>query len=221
MKKATYVIIVGGGRVGAELAKTLVKGVRDVVIVEKDAAICEKLASEINALLINGDATDIKTLDDAGIKKADVLVAVTGDDNENIVACQLAKYQFKVPMVLARVEDLERAKMLRNMGMDLIVSPSHVAALVFENAIAIPSTAIILTSDTITRAVELTVPEDSKAAGKKIRDLSISPDCVIAALYRGGKFIIPHGGTTIKSGDIMALIGKEKDIIKVVEILKG
>lgn len=221
MGKATYVVIAGGGRVGSHLAKTLAPQGKDVVVIEKNRAVCEKLATEINALVICGDATDKKILEDAKIQNADVFVAVTGSDNENIVASQLAKYSYRVPLVLARVEDMDRAQMLRGLGVDLIVSPAHVASMVFENAIALPGTTSILISGTITRAVEVDVPEDSKIRGKRIKDLSLPLECVIAAIYRGGKLIIPHGDTAIKSGDIVALIGKEDAIRKVVGILKG
>jgi trk system potassium uptake protein TrkA len=207
--------------VGSHLAKILEPSGRDIVIIEKDSEVCEKLSSELNALVICGDATDKKTLEDAKIQMADVFVAATGNDNENIVASQLAKYTYKVPLVLARVEDMDRAKMLRGMGIDLIVSPSHVAALVFENAIALPNTTSILVSETITRAVEVTIPGDSKVLGKRIRDLNLPLECVIAVIYRGGKLILPHGDTVMKPGDIVALIGKEEAIRKTVEILKG
>jgi trk system potassium uptake protein TrkA len=221
MKKATYVIIAGGGRIGLHLAKLLEPTGKDIVVIEKDPEVCEKLSSQLNALVICGDASDKKTLEDAKIRTADVFVAVTGNDNENIVACQLAKYSYKVPLVLARVEDMDRAQMLRGMGIDLIVSPAHVASMVFENAIALPGTTSILISETITRAVEVSVPEDSKVIGKAIKDLPLPVGCVIAAIYRRGKLIIPHGDTMIKSGDIVALIGKEDALRKVVDILKG
>lgn len=221
MKKAVHIIIAGGGRVGSHLAKALEPSGRDIVVIEKDSKVCEKLASEVNALVICGDASDKKTLEEARIQKADAFVAVTGNDNENIVACQLAKFSYKVPLVLARVEDMDRAQMLRGMGIDLIVSPAHVAAMVFENAIALPGTTSVLVSESITRAVEVTVSEVSKIMGKRIRDLSLPLECVIAAIYRGGKLIIPHGDTVIKSGDIVALIGKESAIGKVVDILRG
>ena len=221
MKKASYIIIAGGGRVGSHLAKALEPTGKDIVVIEKDQTVCEKLSSDINALVIHGDASDKKTLEEAKIQMADVFVAVTGSDNENIVACQLAKYSYRVPLVLARVEDSNRAQMVRGMGIDLIVSPAHVASMVLENAIALPGTTSILVSETITRAVEVTVPENSKIAGKRIKDLSLPLECVFAAIYRGGKLIIPHGDTVIKPGDIIALIGKENAIGKVVNLLKG
>ncbi|MEM3401862.1 MAG: NAD-binding protein [Candidatus Hadarchaeales archaeon] len=221
MKKANYVIIAGGGRIGSHLAKALEPSGRDIVIIEKNPKVCERLSSELSALVICGDATDVKILEEAKIQEADVFVAVTGNDNENIVACQLAKFTYKVPVVLARVEDTERAEMLKNMGIDLIVNPAHVAAMVFENAIALPGTTSILVSETVTRAVEIVVPETSKVVGRRIRDLSFPVDCVIAAIHRAGKLIIPHGDTVIKPGDILATIGKEEAIAKVVKLVES
>lgn len=221
MRKATYVVIAGGGRVGAQLARQLIEQGKDVVVIEKDQALCERLSTEMNALVINGDTTDKKVLEDAKIENADVFAAVTGNDSENIVASQLAKHSYNVPLVLARVEDMDRARMMQGMGIDLIVSPAHVAAMVFENAIALPGTTSVLISETITRAVEVNVSENSKAKNKKIADLAIPVGCVVAAIYRKGKLIIPRGSTVIKEGDAVALIGEENALRKLVEMLKG
>jgi len=221
MKKATYIVIAGGGRVGAQLARQLIEQGKDVVVIEKDQALCERLSTEMNALVINGDTTDKKVLEDAKIENADVFAAVTGNDSENIVASQLAKHSYNVPLVLARVEDMDRARMMQGMGIDLIVSPAYVAAMVFENAIALPGTTSVLISETITRAVEVNVSENSKAKNKKIADLAIPVGCVVAAIYRKGKLIIPRGGTEIKEGDAVALIGEENALRKLVDILKG
>ena len=221
MRKATYVVIAGGGRVGAQLARQLIEQGKDVVVIEKDQALCERLSTEMNALVINGDTTDKKVLEDAKIENADVFAAVTGNDSENIVASQLAKHSYNVPLVLARVEDMDRARMMQGVGIDLIVSPAYVAAMVFENAIALPGTTSVLISRTITRAVEVDVSENSKAKNKKIADIAIPVGCVVAAIYRKGKLIIPRGSTVIKEGDVVALIGEENAIRKFVEMLKG
>jgi len=221
MKKAAFIIIAGGGRVGSHLAKALVDQGKDVVVIEKDPAVCEKLATEINALIINGDATNKKILEDARIQGADVFAAMTGFDNENIVACQLAKHSYSIPLVLARIEDMDRAKMMHGMGIDLIVSPAHVAAMVFENAIALPGTTSVLISETVTRAVEVSVSDNSKVRDRKIADISVPAGCVMAAIYRKGKLLIPRGDTVIKAGDIIALIGEENALRKLVGMLKG
>jgi len=220
VKRANYVIIAGGGEIGSTLAKLLEPSGIDVVIIDKDPQVCEKLSSELKALIICGDASDKKTLEEAKIKFADVFVAATGNDSENIVACELAKRAYKVPLVLARVDDVERAEMLSGAGIDLIVSSVQVAAMVFVNVITLPGTTPTLISETMMKAVEIRVPEDSRAIGRKIRDLLLPLDCVIAAILRVGKLVIPRGDTMIRSGDIVAVIGKEEAIRKVAEILR-
>ena len=219
-RKVSYIVIAGGGSIGAHLVKMLeASGGKDIAVIEKDRRICENLSSSINALVICGDAGDKKTLERAKIQMADVFVAATESDNENIVACQFAKYSYKVPLVFARVENMERAQMMRGMHIDLIVSPAHVASAVFENAIALPGATSILMSETTTRAVEILVPDDSKAAGKNIKDLPLPPECVIAAVHREGKLIIPRDDTVIKPCDTVAVIGEEDAIRKVMDIL--
>ena len=96
MKRTNYVIIAGGGRVGYSLAKALEPSGRDIVIIDKEPQVFEKLSSELKALIICGDASDKKTLEEAKIRFADVFVGATGNDNENIVACEIAKRIYKV-----------------------------------------------------------------------------------------------------------------------------
>ncbi len=221
MKEAKFVVVAGGGRVGAHLANTLIDQGKDVVLIEKNQKTCEKLAEELNALVINGDSTDKNILEDAKVGSADVFAAVTGNDSDNIVSCQIVKTHYKVPMVLARIEDINRAKMMHGMGIDLIVSPAHVASMVFENAIALPGTTSVLISSTITRAVEVEISEKSEVKDRKISELSIPSGCVIAVIYRKGKLIVPHGDTVLKAEDIAALIGEEKSLRKLVERMRG
>ncbi|MEM2282375.1 MAG: NAD-binding protein [Candidatus Hadarchaeales archaeon] len=211
-KPPKYVIIGGGGRVGYRLAQLLLEKKLDVAIVERDKEVCERIASSLNALVINGDCTSPKILEDAGARQADAFAGVTGDDSHNIVACHLAKHMFQVPLTLARVENPEMTKTAQETGIDFVFSPSHVSAFVLENAISLPGTVSILTSGTLTRAVETTIQGGCPAEGKLIKDLELPKNCVIGAIYRGRTIIIPHGKTVLKRGDVVALIGEEEAI---------
>jgi len=219
VKVPEYVIIAGGGRIGSRLAELLLKKGLDVVIIEKEKEVCEALASKMNALIINGDATSRKALEDAGARQADAFVGVTGDDSHNIVACHMAKHTFQIPLTLARVENPEMIKTAQETGIDFVFSPSHVSAFVLENAISLPGTVSVLLSGTLTRAVEITLSEGSPAEGKTIESLQIPKGCVIGAIYRGGSLIIPHGGTVLRRGDVLALIGEEVAIRKTLKLL--
>jgi Trk K+ transport system NAD-binding subunit len=169
VKVAEYIVIAGGGRIGSKLAELLLEKGKDVAIIEKNKEVCEELASRLNALIIHGDATSRKALEDAGTRRADAFAGVTGDDSHNIVACHMAKHMFQVPLTLARVENPEMIRTAQETGIDFVFSPSHVSAFVLENAISLPGTVSVLLSGTLTRAVEVTLTDNSPADGKAKR----------------------------------------------------
>ena len=214
MKVPDYIVIAGGGRIGSKLAELLLEKGKDVAIIEKDKEVCEELASRLNALIIHGDATSRKALEDAGARRADAFTGVTGDDSHNIVACHMAKHIFQVPLTLARVENPEMIKTAQETGIDFVFSPSHVSAFVLENAISLPGTTSVLLSGTLTRAVEVVLRDECPAEGKSIQDLAIPKGCVVGAIFRKGNLIIPHGNTVFRRGDVVALIGEESAIRK-------
>jgi trk system potassium uptake protein TrkA len=218
VKVAEYIVIAGGGRIGSKLAELLLEKGKDVAIIEKNKEVCEELASRLNALIIHGDATSRKALEDAGTRRADAFAGVTGDDSHNIVACHMAKHMFQVPLTLARVENPEMIRTAQETGIDFVFSPSHVSAFVLENAISLPGTVSVLLSGTLTRAVEVTLTDNSPADGKAIQDLEIPKGCVIGAIYRKGNLIIPHGSTVLRRGDVVALIGEESAIRKTLKL---
>ena len=129
-----YIIIVGGGKVGYYLAKTLAPEKHKLVLIEEDGQLCDKIAGELNDLgvgLINGDGTDINYLKDAEIENADILIAVTGYDQNNLVACQLAKNYFTVPRTIARVNNPKNIKVFKRLGVDSVVSSTaHIADMI-------------------------------------------------------------------------------------------
>ncbi|MCQ8898185.1 MAG: NAD-binding protein [Hadesarchaea archaeon] len=221
MKKPRLVLIAGGGRVGSHLAEVLTKKGRDVVLIDKDPQVCERLAERLNVLIIHGDATEKETLEEAKVGEADVFVGATGNDNDNIVACQLAKNAYGVPLVMARVEDPELAKMAKSFNIDLMVSPSHVASMVLENAISLPGTTSIFLSDTPMTAAEIRIPEGSKVVHKKLSELTIPRGCIIGMIYRNGELVVPRGDSTLEAGDIVAIMGKEEAIAKLVDQIRS
>jgi len=128
---------------------------------------------------------------------------------------ELAVSDYKKTYLVSKISELEKELVEKDQTISKILKG------LFENSVALPGGASMLISETITKMVEVKVSKGSKAIGKKIRDLSLPHDCVIAAINRSGKLIVPRGDTVIKSGDIVALIGKENAIRKVIDILKG
>ena len=199
-----YIIIAGGGKVGSYLAHLLVGKGHDVAVIEQDAGACEALSEWGKALVINGDCCDLGALIDAGIEKTDRFAAVTGDDANNLVACQLAKVRFNVPLTTARINDPRNEDIFHKFGVDFALNSTNILATVIEEGIIvndlIPLVSIAKGKATL---VELKVAEGSVAAGKTLRELSWPRGCVVASVVHDGNVIFPRGATVLSAGDVV------------------
>src|SRR3972149_503362 len=117
-----YIIVVGGGKVGYYLAKELVEGGNEVLIIEKDAGKAERIAEELGDISLRGDGCEASTMEMAGFGRADMVIAVTGDDEDNLVTCQVAKAKFKVPRTIARINNPKNEEIFKKLGIDTTVS---------------------------------------------------------------------------------------------------
>ena len=120
-----FVIVVGGGKVGYYLAKELVQAGHEVVLLEKDPARAVQIADEIGSIVIAHDGCEGKYLGEAGANRADIVAAVTGDDEDNLVICQMAKHHFDVPRTIARVNNPKNESIFQHLGVDEIISPTR------------------------------------------------------------------------------------------------
>lgn len=216
-----YVVVVGGGQTGSSLAKRLADRGNNVVIVEKDERRAHELAAELDVLVIHGSGADIDALKDAGVDKTDVLVAVAEADEVNLMACELAK-KMGVPRVISRVNDEKHARMFEELGVDVAISLNSAAVVLFEKAVSGPGMYGLLgIGGGRGEVVEVTVGEDSKAVGKKIKDVNIPKSCAIAMISRGDALIPARGATEIKDDDLVTVVGKPDDVMKVAKLLRG
>ncbi len=212
-----HVVIVGGGRVGRILAEMLIAHGHDVVIIEKDKRRAQELAqSELDVLVVQGDATDLDVLQDAEIESADVVAAVTDKDEVNLAVSLIAKEEFGVDRVVSRVTDDRFVDIFRRLGVDAVVNPDRSAAQLIEKAITRPYLVDMITFGRgEAELLEFEVTEGAKVSGKRVSDLP--NDCVIVALYRDGELILPRGDTEINPGDrvlVLALRDKLKKVEK-------
>lgn len=199
-----YIIIAGGGKVGSYLAHLLVGKGYDVAVIEKDAGACAVLSDWGKALVVNGDCCDLGTLIDAGIEKTDRFAAVTGDDADNLVACQLAKVRFNVPYTTARINDPRNEDIFHKFGVDFALNSTNVLARVIEEGIIvndlIPLVSIGKGKATL---VELKIPDESPVIGKSLRELTWPTGCVVVSIMREGEVIFPRGATVLGAGDVV------------------
>ncbi len=216
-----YVIIAGGGRTGSRLARRLAERGNNVVVIEKDERRAHELAAGLDVLVIHGNGADVDSLKDAGVDKADVLVALTPFDEVNLMSCELAK-KMGVPRVIARVNEEKHARMFEEMGVDAAVSLVSAATVLFEKAVSGPGVYGLLDiGEGKGEVVEITVGRDSKAVGRMVKDIDIPKDCVLAMICRGGELVIPRGDTEIWSGDLVTVVGKPDAVTKMMKFLRG
>lgn len=212
-----YIVILGGGRVGLNLASFLISDGQEVTLIENDHELCARAAHEFDALIICGNGTDTKTLKEANIKGADVFVATTGNDEVNLLACILAK-GYDVPKIFARISDYTHAKAFKNVGIDSAISPELTAASYLEKMILRPKIAdLVVLGKGDAELLDITI-ENEKIIGKKVEDLSPNPEYIIVALYKNGNITIPMQDATLKKGMKISILAKTDYIKKIIDL---
>lgn len=203
----------GGGKVGAFLAETLdAKGHR-VSVIERSKELCERLAATTSAVIIHGDGCDLRYQEEADVGGSEVFAAVTGDDDDNLVACQLARTYFRVPRTVARVNNPKNERIFNKLGVDAISSTTVIAQLIEERT----TVGDIITLHTLKKGklavVELDLPTDRcRSCEVPLRDLGLPPGCVLVSIIRGEEVIIPQGGSTLQPGDtVIAVTEPERE----------
>lgn len=212
-----YVIISGGGKVGSFLARTLKKRGHDVAMIERREELCKKLAVEcLGCLIINGDGCDMVFQKDAGVEHADVFAAVTGDDDDNLVACRLAKTAFNVPRTVARVNNPKNERIFHELGIDAVSTTTVIAHIIEEETTIGDVITLLPLKKGKLALVEVELPTDRcKVCNKQIANLGLPEDCVLVSIIRGDDVIIPRGNTMIEPGDTvvaLAAAGKEEEL---------
>jgi len=220
-----YVIVAGGGMVGGRLVRRLLDNKHDVVLIEQHKEICDKLYAETGVVAINGSATSIEALNGAGIGKADVVVAATGSDADNLACAILAK-SFDVPQIIVRMRDPAYKNAYRVAGANTIVRVTDLMVSQMMMDIENPEVRRITTIGGGKANIFLvTVPEGAKVAGKSVKDIVGSrhfpPQCVFIAVYNQEKeeFSIPRGEQIVNEGDELFLISTAENIKKAVDLL--
>lgn len=218
-----YVIVIGGGEVGHYLCKQLLNEEHEVLLIEKDAAKCEYVEQELGDICLHGDASEIAILDKAGITRADVFIAVTGEDEDNLAACQIAKQKFNVPRVIARINAPRNEKIFAKLGIECTVD---VTEIVLEHikaqTLLFPLIRLFSIRDRGLEVVLVKVEGKSAAVDKSIGELSLPLGSVISLLIRQGQEAqIPSLDTVLQSDDQLICLTPTENMELIQTIFKG
>src|SRR5215211_5170179 len=181
-----YVIVVGGGKVGYYLTKTLLAEGFEVLLIERNPQKVETFIERFGAVVIAGDGAEAATLAAAGAARADVVIAVTGEDEDNLVICQMAKTKFHVGRTIARVNNPKNEQLFRVLGIDVTVSQTNYILHLIEQSIPEQSFVHLLSlRHEVLAIVDAKINESSPVAHRVIGEISLPPNCIIAAVNRG------------------------------------
>lgn len=200
-------IIIGGGKIGFYLLKTLLERRVNTILIERNPVLCRKIANELDVTVIEGDGTDIGVLRDAGIESAEIVAAVTGTDEENLVVCKIAKVNFSVPITFARVNNPKNTAMFKALGIDNTVCSTEVIANMIERELERDEYHVVQTFENgALLLAEVVITAENPWNHHRIKDLLLPEECVITSIFRFGRILFPKGESEISEFDKVVLI---------------
>lgn len=206
------IVISGGGKIGYYLTKTLLPYKHKVSIIEEKMDICKKIANELNIPVTCGDGTKIDDLSESGIGSADIFIAVTGRDEDNLISCQLAKRNFGVRRTIARINNPKNIDVFERLGVDMAVSSTSIIADLIEQEVDYSGmkTLMRLKSGKVVLC-EILITDSSPACNKTLKDINIPRDCILVSVIRDEEVVIPNGFTVLHSGDYIIAVSSQED----------
>jgi trk system potassium uptake protein TrkA len=208
------VTIAGAGNVGISIASDLKDAGHQVLLIEQDADLVAKLRSTLDVSWYEGDACEVSTLHHAGMANSDVVVAATGDDEDNLVVSLLAKQEFAVPRVVARVNHPKNQWLFNeSWGVDVSVSTPHLLTALVEEAVSVGALVRLLQfAQGQARLVEVTLADDAPVKGQPLSKIGMPRDATIVAIVRNQRVVVPRGDTVLQANDeVLALVTDESE----------
>ncbi|MDA8293294.1 MAG: TrkA family potassium uptake protein [Actinomycetota bacterium] len=208
------VAIAGGGSVGTAIAAELHRNGHDVLVIERDPDLVARLTDELDVTWVTADACEVSSLDAAGLASVDVVVAATGDDEDNLVVSLLAKQEFAVPRVVARVNHPKNQWLFtESWGVDVSVSTPQLLTALVEEAVSVGALVRLLRFEGgSAHLVEVTLADDSPAVGVTLAELGIPRDATIVAVVRDDRLVVPRGDTRLAVADeVLILVTAEAE----------
>ena len=205
-----YIIIGGGGDIGYYLTKSLLNRGHEVLLLEKDPARLQTLKDELGQAIALGDACEARIMEEVGANRADVVIAVTGHDEDNLVICQMAKRYFKVDRIIARLNNPKHETLFQRLGIVTLSPTKAILSLVEAELPSSHFVSLITLRNAGLEVIEMRIPADSPVVGKALRDINLPRSCNLALLIRNKESIFPRADTVMKADDdVFALVSRE------------
>ncbi len=215
------IIITGGGRVGYYLAKTLNESGKDVAVIESRKDVCREVADALDVPVIWGDGTSVDVLEKAGIRGAEIFIAVTGRDENNLIACQMAKKLFGIPKTVAKANNPKNVDNIKKLGVDIVISATDSIIKLLEREVDHSTIKeLIPLNDGKAAVYRVELPDDFAYSGREISQFSFPESSNIISITRAEELIIPRGKTKLLAGDKLLIVSSAGSVNEVRRVLK-
>jgi len=216
------VIIIGGSKTVYFLTRQFMRRKYHVTILNRDPALCRMMAQDTKATVVIGDGTDVNRLEEAGARQADVFLALTNHDQDNLIACQLAKSLFGVPRTIALVNDPDNEEIFLQLGVTVAFSATRIIGSILDQETDFDSiTAYLPLAEGRVGVTDIELSQDAPAVGKTLIELELTDKALIACIIRDDEFIVPRGSTRLQVDDHLLLISHPEDLKRNIETLCG
>lgn len=215
------VIIIGGGKVGYYLVRTLIEHGHEPTVIESNRAVCEHMANEMDIPIICGDATRLEVLEAAEIENSNALISVTGSDETNLIVCQLAKKKFAVEKTIAKSNNPKNVPIMQALGIDNVINSTNSIASLIEREVDTSriKQLLSLNKGEVT-LFEVQLPENYVFDGKMLMEIKLPLLFNIVSITRNGCLIIPRGQSMLRSGDKLLVIADSNTVKELKSVLK-
>ncbi|GGL50858.1 potassium channel family protein [Halocalculus aciditolerans] len=207
-----YVIIVGAGNIGSQVLELAEQTQNEVVVIERDPDVADRAGRRHDCLVINADATEKETLEDAGAEQADAIICTTDEDATNIMCLLLAK-EFEIPSLVTVVQNPEHMNVFRQIGANVLENPQRLIAEYLFRAVQRPAIKDFMTLAGGAEVFEITVTAEAPIAGKTLHEADeanlIPEDVLVVAVERGENVVTPRGGTVVEAGDLLTVFSRK------------
>ena len=216
-----YILVAGGGKVGFHLAQELLDGNNEVLVIERDPARAAQVADELGDAVMNGDSCEATTLDAAGVSRADLVAAVTGDDEDNLVICEIARRR-GVPRTIARINNPKNELLFKKRGIETTISATQAVLAQIEQELPMHEVIPLLQLHSGLEIVEMKIPVTSPVAGRSIREVLLPAESLICLIVDpAGMPRLPGGDTRLNPGDALVIVSRKESAPMLREVLIG